>query len=121
MFYNWLQFYALASCSLAPKAVKWQTNLPTQIHAYACEGTVATPSPAENFGILRNIQKLGTIIKVVYNILPYFYVVGRSNYIKYGRILYTTFIMAPGFCIFLRIPKFSGGDGVATVPSQAYA
>ena len=46
-----------------------------QIHVYAWEGTVATLSPADNFGIVKNIWKLGVIIKVVYSIVQYFYVV----------------------------------------------
>ena len=54
------------------------------MNVYACEGIVATPSPAENFGIVKNIQKLDVLIKVVYNIPPYFYVA------KYGGILYST-------------------------------
>ena len=68
VFYTWLQSYALATSSSAPKAIKWRTNPPThfvywtykttgdeliQIHSYAYEGTVATLSPAENFGVIK--------------------------------------------------------------------
>ena len=44
-----------------------------QMHVYACEGTVATPSPAENFGIMNNIQELNVRIIAVYIVVPYFY------------------------------------------------
>ena len=43
------------------------------IQINSCGGTVAKPSPAENFGIIKNMRKLDIIIKIVYIIVPYFY------------------------------------------------
>ena len=53
-----------------------------QIHMYTCEGTVTTLSLAVNFGIVKNVRKLDMITKVVYIIVPYFYVVAQPNYIR---------------------------------------
>ena len=57
---------------------------------------MTTPSPAENFGIVKNIRKLGVIIKVAHNIVPYSYVVAPPNYMRVSFIYKKTFLQFKG-------------------------